>query len=775
MPDPAVRESARATLAAVREGGDDAVRAANERVGGGRPDGRLLLDRGELRAARDALEPQVRRALDQAIEHVRRFAETAATGERPERGSRRDRARTPLGAARQRRLLRPWWLGALSVVPGDDRRPGTGRGRRAGRRRLPRRPRGRRRTRSSSAPPACSRSTPSWWPVARRRSAALAYGLPDAGLEPVDRIVGPGNAWVTAAKIEVCGEVGIDLPAGPSEGMVLAAPPARRPTRRGRPHHPGRARPGFAGHPRDDRCSLRRRRRGRGPGTPRDRVTPRHPRSRAGRRTAASCSRPTSTPRSTFVNAYGPEHLSVDVEPLEPTVARLRNAGSLFVGPWAPESAGDYATGANHVLPTGGLARSSGGLAVEAYGKFVQVQRIDREGLAAIRDTITTLAEAEGLLAHRDAVARPLRRRPGAGADEPDAGHLHLPDRARPPTAGRRRTRRSPSATACRSTRSSASTSTPPRPRRPSSIACWPPASSSTPLSEYPPSDYRRLIDAAAARYGVGTDELLVGAGADEILDLVAKAFLAEGARAVLPAPTYAMYRVLTEQRGAEVVTVPRRPPAEGWALDVDAVRAAARGSSVVWLCSPNNPTGLAEPDGTIETLLDGPRRRRRSGRTPSRRSSSSTRRTRSSSGRRSLAAARDATRGSSSCAPRARPTRSPACASGSRSPARGHRPDEPVPAAGLGVDGFGDDRDRGAARPARSWRPTSPVSRPSATACRDALIAAGWSVGPRVTNFLLVDFGSPERAAAVAEGLLRRGIVPRTFAWAMCSPRTCA
>ncbi len=105
-----------------------------------------------------------------------------------------------------------------------------------------------------------------------------------------------------------------------------------------------------------------------------------------------------------LINAYGPEHLSVDVEPLEPTVARLRNAGSLFVGPWAPESAGDYATGANHVLPTGGLARASGGLSVEAYGKFVQVQRVDREGLAAIRDTVAALAEAEGLLAHRDAV-----------------------------------------------------------------------------------------------------------------------------------------------------------------------------------------------------------------------------------------------------------------------------------------------------------------------------------------------------------------------------------
>src|SRR5439155_23968319 len=105
-----------------------------------------------------------------------------------------------------------------------------------------------------------------------------------------------------------------------------------------------------------------------------------------------------------FVNAYAPEHLSVDVEPLEPTVERLRNAGSLFVGPWAPESAGDYATGANHVLPTGGLARSSGGLSVEAFGKFAQVQRIHRDGLASIRATIATLAAAEGLHAHRDAV-----------------------------------------------------------------------------------------------------------------------------------------------------------------------------------------------------------------------------------------------------------------------------------------------------------------------------------------------------------------------------------
>ena len=107
-----------------------------------------------------------------------------------------------------------------------------------------------------------------------------------------------------------------------------------------------------------------------------------------------------------FVDGYAPEHLSIDVADAEAAAAQVRNAGSIFVGPWAPESAGDYATGANHVLPTGGLARSSGGLAVEAYGKYIQVQRITREGLAGIRDTVAALAEAEGLLAHRDAVTR---------------------------------------------------------------------------------------------------------------------------------------------------------------------------------------------------------------------------------------------------------------------------------------------------------------------------------------------------------------------------------
>jgi histidinol-phosphate aminotransferase len=125
-------------------------------------------------------------------------------------------------------------------------------------------------------------------------------------------------------------------------------------------------------------------------------------------------------------------------------------------------------------------------------------------------------------------------------------------------------------------------------------------------LSEYPPGDYRRLAEAAAARYGVSPAELVPGAGADEILDLCAKAFLPFGGRAVIPTPSYAMYRVDTEQRGATAVSIPRRSADQGFAMDGEAVREAARDASIVWLCNPNNPTGSEEPEGAIERLLAG-------------------------------------------------------------------------------------------------------------------------------------------------------------------------
>jgi histidinol dehydrogenase len=234
---------------------------------------------------------------------------------------------------------------------------------------------------------------------------ALAFGLPLAAIAPVDRIVGPGSAWVTAAKLEIAGEVGIDLPAGPSEGMVLAdasADPATVASDLITQAEHGVDSPAILVTT-DTRLAN-------AVEAEVERQLATLPRRAILERSLADHGRIVLAPdldgAIDFVNAYAPEHLSVELaEPnLEPTVARLRNAGSLFVGPWAPESAGDYATGANHVLPTGGLARSSGALSVEQFGKFVQVQRVTRDGLAALRATIGTLASAEGLDAHREAV-----------------------------------------------------------------------------------------------------------------------------------------------------------------------------------------------------------------------------------------------------------------------------------------------------------------------------------------------------------------------------------
>ena len=143
------------------------------------------------------------------------------------------------------------------------------------------------------------------------------------------------------------------------------------------------------------------------------------------------------------------------------------------------------------------------------------------------------------------------------------------------------------------------------------------------------PSTRRPTTDASSRprrrATGCRRDELIVGAGADEILDIITKAFLPVGGAAVIPTPTYAMYRVDTEQRGATVLAVPRLRDA-GWTLDLDATRTAARKADLVWLCSPNNPTAQAEPDGAIAGLLVGILRRTRSPTVDPRRSSSSTR-----------------------------------------------------------------------------------------------------------------------------------------------------
>ncbi len=330
VPDPTIRESARETLVDVRERGDAAVREANARVGGGRVDGRLVVDAAELRAARDGLDKRTRRALDQAIDHVTRFAET----QRP------SSTRTEIAAGIE---IERRWSPLASVgayVPGGSAPYPSSLIMTV----VPARVAGVDRVVVASPADRDGVTNPVLLGVAgllevdafvvaggAQAIGALAYGLPDVGLEPVDRIVGPGNAWVTAAKIEVCAEVGIDLPAGPSEGLVLAAPPAaaRRvaldlltQAEHG-PDSPAILVTTDAGFANAVELEV---------GALLETASRRDILSRSLAEHGRIVLAPDLDAAIDFVNDYAPEHLSVDIEPLEATVDRLRNAGSLFVG-----------------------------------------------------------------------------------------------------------------------------------------------------------------------------------------------------------------------------------------------------------------------------------------------------------------------------------------------------------------------------------------------------------------------------------------------------------
>ena len=196
--------------------------------------------------------------------------------------------------------------------------------------------------------------------------AALAYGT--ATIAPVDKIVGPGNAFVNEAKLLVSRDVAVDLPAGPSEVVVLVSDGADLAVAELELAAQGE-------HGPDAVCRL----------------------VEADGDLEGALAR---------VEALAPEHLVLLGEDAERLAPRVRNAGAVFVGRWSPVAAGDYATGANHVLPTGGRARAVGGLGLEAFLKPVTVQRLSPAGLERLRPVVEALAAVEGMPEHAEAVRR---------------------------------------------------------------------------------------------------------------------------------------------------------------------------------------------------------------------------------------------------------------------------------------------------------------------------------------------------------------------------------
>jgi histidinol dehydrogenase len=227
--------------------------------------------------------------------------------------------------------------------------------------------------------------------------AAFAYGTKT--VPRADRIVGPGNIYVAAAKKLLAGEVGIDFVAGPTEILIIAA--------EGDPKFLAADMLAQAEHDTDASAILL---------TTSKKLAnqvAKEVERQLGTLTTAAVARKAIEKNSAAIvvrsldeavelsNTFAPEHLAIHHEELIP---KIRHAGSIFVGAFSPEAAGDYASGPNHVLPTGGVGRLRGGLSAADYVKVISVQQLDAKALGKLAPAITTLARAEGLEAHARSV-----------------------------------------------------------------------------------------------------------------------------------------------------------------------------------------------------------------------------------------------------------------------------------------------------------------------------------------------------------------------------------
>ncbi|MCL4339126.1 histidinol dehydrogenase, partial [Patescibacteria group bacterium] len=228
--------------------------------------------------------------------------------------------------------------------------------------------------------------------------AAMAYGT--KSIPKVYKIFGAGNSFVTAAKILVSQDIAIDMPAGPSEIFIIADESAN-------PVYIAADLLADGEHGEDSACVLLTTSWQIAKGTKKE-LEKQLERLPTGNRAEESLKRygligvaESMSDVIEFTNEYAPEHLEIMTGNPEGVADKIINAGSVFLGNWTTKSSGDYATGANHVLPTGGMAKMYPPLGVEAYGKWMQLQECTKEGLANIKETIETVATIEKLPAHK--------------------------------------------------------------------------------------------------------------------------------------------------------------------------------------------------------------------------------------------------------------------------------------------------------------------------------------------------------------------------------------
>lgn len=236
--------------------------------------------------------------------------------------------------------------------------------------------------------------------------AAMAYGTKT--IPSVNKIFGPGNQYVTKAKQIVSQDgIAIDMPAGPSEVLVVAD---------------GLANPSFvaadllsqAEHGKDSQVVLV------AFGEPMVQKVqeeiekqlaqlPRKDIAKEALNNSLAIVLNSDEAAMDFVNDYAPEHLILNTKNADELASLVRNTGSVFIGPWSPESIGDYASGTNHTLPTNGFAKAYSGVSLESFQKYITFQSLTKDGLKSLGPVVETMAEAEDLIGHKQSISIRLK------------------------------------------------------------------------------------------------------------------------------------------------------------------------------------------------------------------------------------------------------------------------------------------------------------------------------------------------------------------------------
>lgn len=404
-PAPEVERIVTEILHAVRSRGDEAVRELTERFDGRSPDnGSYEIAPERWRRAADALDPRVRAALADAAARIRSFHahQVEASYELETAGARLSLRVDPLarvgiyvpgGTARYPSSVLMTAIPArvagvdeiIMVTPGAS---------------------------AETLAAAHLAGVDRVFEIGGAQAvAALAYGTDT--VPRVDKIVGPGNQWVAAAKRQVFGVVDIDSVAGPSEVLILADDSAEprwvAADLLAQAEHDVEARPILVTTDEGLVAAVDREL---------ERQLATLARAEIARQAIARYGVAVVVgdrdQAVAFANRYAPEHLEIHMRAPRELVPALRTSGAIFVGPYAPEAAGDYLAGPNHVLPTGGAARHASPLGVYDFRKRTSVIEYTRELLADQAEAITRLAEVEGLDAHGRSVTVRLDASPGA-------------------------------------------------------------------------------------------------------------------------------------------------------------------------------------------------------------------------------------------------------------------------------------------------------------------------------------------------------------------------